>query len=210
MTPMARGAVMWVGMGALVLILLLVINIVQTRGGDHAGALDTLWPAPDFMLTNQAGEITTAEDLKGQVWAVDFFFMNCTAICPMLAEKMQWLSDEIADHPQRGDMRLVSISLDPDRDTPETLADYAEALGAVPSEWLFLTGPTRQEVWEVSEGGFKLAVEATPDDPTNPIAHTGQIALVDRQGMVRGFYNGLEAEGVQALKRDMLLLVEGE
>ncbi|MEM7624373.1 MAG: SCO family protein [Planctomycetota bacterium] len=198
---------------ALILLgLVLFVNFVgfpqAASGLRGADELTELWPAPDFMLTDQAGELTTAEDLRGQVWAVDFFFMNCTAICPMLAEKMQWLSDELADHPQRREMRLVSISLDPDRDTPDVLADYAEALEAVPDEWLFLTGQTRQEVWKISSEGFRLAVTDTPDDPANPIAHTGKIALVDRDGQVRGYYDGLTPEGVKELKRDMLRLVE--
>lgn len=210
MSKMTRGIIMWIGVTLIAIITLITFNIQQKHQQKNAARLDTLWPAPDFILTDQAGELTTLEDLKGQVWAADFFFTSCPGICPMLAEKMQWLSEELADHPQRGEMRLVSFSLDPENDTVEVLGDYAEAVGAVPSEWLYLTGSSRAEMWGISEKGFRLAVADTPGDPANPIAHTGKIALIDRDGQVRGYYDGLTPEGIKDLKRDMLRLVESE
>lgn len=203
-----RGVVIWIGMGLLMTILLVVIGLVQNRGGSD-DTLDTFYPAPEFILTDQTGQLTTLEDLRGQVWVADFFFTSCPGICPVLSQNMRWLQDELADHPQRGDLRLVSFSLDPETDTVEVLADYAEAIGAAPDEWLFLTGE-RETIWSISEDGFKLGVSDTPDDPANPISHNGKIVLVDRAGNVRGYYDGLTLSGVEDLKRDLLRLVEEE
>ncbi|MBB6429414.1 SCO family protein [Algisphaera agarilytica] len=172
----------------------------------EAEALPELWPAPDFTLTNQAGETVTRDDLLGQVWAADFFFTSCPGICPMLSANMQGLNADLADHPKRSDLRLVSFSLDPEHDTVEVLAEYSEAIEAPPSDWLFLTGQ-RQAIWDLSINGFKLEVQDTPDDPANPILHSGKVVLVDRQGMVRGYYDGLLPEGIKQLQADLELLL---
>lgn len=169
--------------------------------------LPEFWPAPDFTLTNQAGESVTRDDLLGQVWAADFFFTSCPGICPMLSANMQAMNADLADHPDRDELRLVSYSLDPENDTVETLAKYAEAIEVTPADWLFLTGP-RQSIWELSINGFKLEVQDTPGDPANPILHSGKVILVDRQGMVRGYYEGLAAEGMAQLQSDLRRLLE--
>lgn len=169
--------------------------------------LPEFWPAPEFTLTNQAGESVTRDDLLGQVWAADFFFTSCPGICPMLSANMQAMNADLADHPDRDELRLVSYSLDPENDTVETLAEYAEAIEVTPADWLFLTGP-RQSIWELSINGFKLEVQDTPGDPANPILHSGKVILVDRQGMVRGYYEGLAAEGMAQLQSDLRRLLE--
>lgn len=202
-----------VSLAASLLVLAVLLLLMNKRaqsdlppGDDPLQA--AFWPAPDFLLSDQASQPTTLEDLRGRVWVADFFFTSCPGICPILAEKMRWLSDEIADHPERSAMRLVSFSLDPQRDTVEVLSDYAEAVGATPDRWLFLTGTDRRDTWELSNEGFKLAVADTPQDPVNPISHTGKMVLVDRRGDIRGYYDGLTAAGVKDLKRDLLRLVE--
>lgn len=169
--------------------------------------LPEFWPAPDFTLTNQAGETVTNADLLGQVWAADFFFTSCPGICPMLSANMQAMNADLADHPNRDELRLVSFSLDPANDTIDVLAEYAEAIGVTPDEWQFFTGE-RQALWDLSIEGFKLEVADTPDDPANPILHSGKVILVDRQGMVRGYYEGLAAEGMAQLQADLRRLLE--
>jgi protein SCO1/2 len=122
---------------------------------------------------------------------------------------MSDLHQQLAQRPGGFDgVRLVSFSLDPQRDTPEVLAEYADALDATPDDWAFLRGP-QQDVWSLSQDGFKLAVYES-GDPDNPIGHTGKIVLVDRQGMIRGFYDGLTPEGMAELRRDLIRLLEGD
>lgn len=206
-----------ISLGVSLLGLVVVLGVVlpwlgsmnHTPGVDAESAvpLPTLWPAPDFTLTDQAGDTVTRDDLKGQVWAADFFFTRCPGICPMLSANMQAMNAQLADHPKRDELRLVSFSLDPEHDTAEVLAEYAEAIDATPGEWLFLTGP-QERIWELSEQGFKLGVADTPEDPANPISHTGKIVLVDRSGMIRGFYEGLRPEGMAELQRDLRRLLE--
>ncbi|MEM1447081.1 MAG: SCO family protein [Planctomycetota bacterium] len=200
---------------AVLLIILALVVYTKTTGMQTAfsgltPAADPLpeyWPAPDFTLTNQAGEMLTREDLLGKVWAADFFFTSCPGICPMLSANMQAMNADLADHPRRDQLRLVSFSLDPANDTTQVLAEYAEAIGVTPDDWLFFTGD-RQALWDLSIEGFKLEVADTPDDPVNPILHSGKVILIDRQGMIRGFYEGLVPEGMAQLQADLRRLLE--
>ena len=193
---------------------LIVLTQIQTDRGSlltfdprDTNPLPEYWPAPDFTLTNQAGETLTREDLLGKVWAADFCFTSCPGICPMLSANLQAMNADLADHPRRDQLRLVSFSLDPANDTTEVLAEYAEAIGVTPNDWLFFTGD-RQALWDLSIEGFKLEVADTPDDPVNPILHSGKVILIDRQGMIRGFYEGLVPEGMAQLQADLRRLLE--
>ena len=174
--------------------------------------LDVYWDAPAFSLTDQTGATLTDADLRGKVWAADFFFTSCPAICPILTASLgrvqAALADHAAAHPDTADdARLVSFSLQPEVDTPETLAAYGREHGVDPDRWRLLTGD-RDTLWRLSENGFRLAVTATPQVPGNPIGHDGRIALVDRDGRVRGYYNGLEADQVDRLIADFRRLLD--
>jgi protein SCO1/2 len=94
---------------------------------------------PAFTLTDQTGRPFGSRELTGKIWVADFIFTSCQAACPLLSERM-------ADVGKRArnlgpDFHLVSISVDPERDTPERLAAYAARYGANPISWSFLTGP---------------------------------------------------------------------
>ena len=175
-----------------------------------ASQLDRFGPAPSFTLTDQTGQPFGDDQLEGQVWLADFFFTSCPGICPMLSANLQELYAQLGEEPWGDRVRIVSFSLDPERDTAEVLAEYAEAVGADPARWAFVRGP-REEVWQLSEQGFKLAVDATPDDAANPIAHSGKIVLVDAAGQIRGYYDGLSMQGINQLRADLeRVVVDGE
>jgi cytochrome oxidase Cu insertion factor (SCO1/SenC/PrrC family) len=109
----------------------------------------------------------------------------------------------------RTPVRLVSFSVDPERDTPEKLAEYAAAYEAEPDRWLFLTGDKKQVRRLVSEG-FHLSVEdASPEDiaaGAEPVLHSTRFVLVDAHGRIRGYYNGLDDEAMSQLGRDIVAL----
>ncbi|MEM1107753.1 MAG: SCO family protein [Planctomycetota bacterium] len=198
------------GVSLLVLVLALAVvfpAINSSARSEPTEELPRLWDAPDFTLTNQTGETITADDLRGQVWAADFFFTSCPGICPMLSANMRGLNDALADHPRKSELQLVSFSLDPENDTVDVLAEYARAFEITTDEWQFLTGP-RQAIWDLSIDGFKLEVQDTPDDLMNPILHSGKVVLVDREGVIRGFYDGLTPLGMAELQADIRRLLE--
>ena len=136
---------------------------------------------------------------------MDFVFTRCVLVCPILSRVMVRLQEATAASGLAENVRLVSISVDPEHDTPGVLEAYAERHGADADRWSFLTGE-RDAVWSLIRDGFRLLVAPTPDDPVNPIAHTPRVLLVDRDGHIRGMYDGTVPEEVEALERDLLTL----
>lgn len=153
-------------------------------------------PAPDFTLTDSSGKTMRLADLRGKVWAASFIFTHCHGPCPQITRHMAELQARIADLPGA---RLVSISIDPARDTPEVLKAYAARFQADESRWHFLTGP-EAEIKRVVQEGFLTALQ--PVEGSDQIVHGTMVALVDRTGTIRGFLSGTDPEvGEQAAGR---------
>lgn len=178
-----------------------------------AWALRSRLSAPDlpilgqvnpFSLTDHRGRTITLDDLAGSPWITDFIFTRCGLSCPLMSTRMAELDDERV--PPR--VRLVSISVDPQHDTPEVLAEYAAGFGAS-ERWSFLTGP-EDEILELALEGFHLAVVPDPPEgmasPEEPIVHSTRFVLVDGRGQIRGYYDGMTREGIEALERDLAVL----
>ncbi len=189
---------------------LLTITLISTLtacGRDAPPPLESYWQVPDFSLTNQRGETVSRGDLVGRVWVADFFFTECPGICPIMSGNLKALQDAVADEPRARDVRLVSFSVDPERDTVEKLAAHAADLGVEPGFWHLLTGP-REAIWDVAVQGFKLPVSANLADPANPVSHSGKFVLVDRTGTIRGLYDGTDPDSVAAVERDLRRLLD--
>jgi cytochrome oxidase Cu insertion factor (SCO1/SenC/PrrC family) len=149
-------------------------------------------PLPDyggvaaFALVDEQGRAATLEDLSGKIWAANFMFANCPSLCPMMNMKMGLLQRELP-----ADIRLMTITVDPKRDTPQALAALAKGLGADPARWRFLTGDKAQ---------IDALLHSFHMNPTgDPDLHSLKISLVDGGGRIRGYYDGDE---LAQLKRD--------
>jgi protein SCO1/2 len=101
---------------------------------------------------------------------------------------------------EKTDVHLVSFSVDPAKDTPQVLRGYAEKLQAEPGRWDFLTGP-QSTIYNLSRNGFKLAVSYGSEDTGIPV-HSTRMILVDRQGVIRGYYDAAEVDAVTKLVAD--------
>lgn len=163
--------------------------------------LPTLFPMPTFSLTSEQGEAFTSDDLSDQVVVVNFIFTRCPTICPMLSARMAQVQQRLEG--VEG-VRLVSFSVDPRHDTPEVLREYGKNFGQDPSRWSFLTGETRSVRTAVEEG-FKVAMEGAenPDVQPQEIIHGEHFVLVDRAGMIRGYYQVGDDEGIERLVGDV-------
>ncbi|MEM9753882.1 MAG: SCO family protein, partial [Planctomycetota bacterium] len=140
--------------------------------------LERYGPAPEFKLVNRFAEPFSAEDLRGKVWVANFMFTRCPGICPVLTRHMGGLQDALRADGLRDSVALVSFSVDPERDTPEVLREYANLHQAEPAFWHLLTGQ-REPIWRMTKEGFKLHV-GEADNPLEPIAHTDKLVLVDQ------------------------------
>ena len=115
-------------------------------------------PAPDFSLVERSGRPVSAGDLRGRVWIADFIYTQCRDTCPLQSRAMAALRTDLKGY---GDLRSVSISVDPLTDTPALLSRYADRYGADPERWLFLTGELG-EIRRIVQDGFRLS--AAPVD----------------------------------------------
>ena len=144
--------------------------------------------APEFSLVDSDGHPFGSAELSGQAYVVSFFFTSCRSICPAIMHGMLKLQNGFDERGIQG-IRLVSISVDPEHDTPGVLHAYGADLGVDPARWILLTGdPERVRALVVE--GFKTPLETAPATPTSPIdiAHTGKVVLVDGSGAIRGYY----------------------
>jgi protein SCO1 len=172
----------------------------QMSAGEGAtkGALGRL---PSFSLLDQNGRVVTDHALRGRLAVINFVYTRCSSVCPMLTAKLKMLQGKLRD--VRG-VQYVSISVDPEHDTPAVLKEYAARFQAAP-EWLFLTGPL-SEIERTVVQGFKLHVGKPTPNTNNPslidIMHGEHFVLVDRDGTIRGYYRSDEA-GMGELMADV-------
>jgi protein SCO1 len=186
------------------LIALLGLSCAQAWGhtAKATGRLPVVGPAPVFALTNQSGERTTLADLQGRVAAVTFIYATCKDTCPLLTAKMAVLQRKLgADFGAR--VRFVSITVEPEIDTPAVLKAYADKFGADPAGWSFLTGTT-PEIQDVVRRYGAFAKRLKPGD----VDHLFLTSLIDRKGMLRVQYLGYRFDPDEMLRDVRALLRE--
>jgi protein SCO1 len=156
---------------------------------------------PPLTLVDSQNHSFTDATLTGHATVVDFIFTHCTASCPRLTARMGQLQDRLARANSR--TRLVSISVDPENDTPDVLAKYAAGAHADPARWSFVTGPA-DDVEKAVVAGFKIAAtRAAKGAGENEVVHGDWFVLVDGKGDIRGYYPTTTDEEIDALWRDL-------
>jgi protein SCO1/2 len=162
--------------------------------------LPILATVPDFSLTEASGRTVTRRDLTGHAWVADLVFTHCGGICPTMSAAMSRLVQSSSDLP---DVRFVSISVDPERDTPEALTAYAERFMADRTRWFFLTGE-ESAIRSLAVGGLKLPVaDGDPTQGEDAILHSQRFVLVDARSQVRGTYDVRDQEAMFRLRGDL-------
>ena len=160
-----------------------------------------LGTVPDFRLVDQTGAPFGPERLAGRVWVADFVFTRCPDVCPRMTERLAGVQRALGD---RAD--VVSVSVDPTYDTPERLAAFARAHGAVSPRWHFLTGDSEQ-VQQAVLRGFKIAFARESEDIAS-ITHGVHVVLVDGRGRIRGYYDSNDADALERLVTDARRLAD--
>ena len=166
-------------------------------------ALPVYGRVPDFHLVDERGAAKGASSLLGSVSVIDFIFTRCTSSCPRLTARMAALQSRLER--ERSAARLVSISVDPENDTPAVLSEYAARVHADPSRWSFLTGD-EQEVERAVVVGFKIsAAKIARGADAYDVVHGDWFVVVDRRGQLRGYYP-TEGDTFEGLVKDVLRL----
>ena len=156
---------------------------------------------PEFELIERSGRTVTRADLDGQIWVADFIFTNCGGTCPMMTYQMTKLDKVLPES-----VRLVSFTVDPTRDTPAVLSQYALKNDVEGNRWLFLTGE-RDSLYRLAQEGFHLAVDDTIGTQVEPITHSSRFALIDTAGNIRNYYDGTSLEAIDEIIGDVETLL---
>ncbi|MBI2532733.1 MAG: SCO family protein, partial [Deltaproteobacteria bacterium] len=159
-------------------------------------------------LTERSGKSVGLAALRGKIWIADFIYTTCTDTCPLQTAAMAKLQEQWSDRPE---LKLVSFTVDPARDTPKVLAGYADKFKADAERWLFLTGETEQ-VAQLIQAGFHLSAAPLTEGGTqaNIILHSPRFVLVDQNSEIRGYYDSRDGEALKRLKADVALLLSGK
>jgi len=171
----------------------------------HPSPLANIGPAPPTVLFDTAGKRFDIASRRGKVLLVSFVYTTCNGVCPATTQTLTGIQKRLQAAKLWGtSVEFISITLDPERDTPEVLGRYARLFGADPAAWHFLTGPSPQVESVIS--GWGMWVKS---GPTGVLDHPSRIFLLDRQGRQREIYN-LEFLTAESVMQDMRgLLREG-
>lgn len=185
----------WIGISLVLLLVMFGLLLTQLQPRRRAVPPD-IGQIAGFTLTNQAGHAVTLEDLRGKVWVADIIFSRCAGPCPRMTRQMASLQAALpADSPAR----LVTLTTDPDFDTPDVLNKYAARFNADTNRWWFLTGE-KKEIAHLAVEGLKLSgfIETKPEERLTPedlFIHSTLFVLVDKQARLRGVFE-TSGEGV--------------
>ena len=177
------------GVLVLVTLVLLAFLLAQVKARVLVGKpLPVLGQIAPFTLTNQNNTAVSLSDLKGHVWVADIIFTRCQGPCPRMTKQMRELQDSI---PPTSQAKLISLTTDPEYDTPQILKRYAERFGADSNRWMFLTG-SKREIASLAADSLKLtALEKPPEERQTPedlFIHSTIFAIVDKEARLRGVF----------------------
>lgn len=175
----------------------------RTTAPSTSSALESLErPVPDFEAVDQDGQRRTRDSFLGKVWIAGFVFTRCQGPCPVINMRMGEIQKLLRDESR---VLLVSFTVDPAGDTPERLKDHAQTIGATPGKWFFLTGQP-EAFQSLIRDGFLTAVQ--PVEGSDQFIHGTLLAIVDQNGVIRGFYDGLSAETPARVAERVRLLLK--
>ena len=179
-------------MGLAILILLIgALRFVYPGRMPPSSELRRINIVPPFDLTERSGKPITNNDLFGKIWVADFVYTTCPGPCPLVTANMARIQAAVVNDPN---VQLVTFTVDPTTDTPAVLAAYADRFHADKNRWWFLTGSEKQ-MYDIIRNGFFLPMVDNSGQPAQngqyKVTHSTQLALVDANGVVRGFYDGV-------------------
>jgi protein SCO1/2 len=198
-----------IGVGLLLLLMCLALAFVSAglnRRVAQGRHLPVYSEIQDFNLTNQNGAAISLADLRGHVWISDIIFSRCPGPCLRMSRQMQELQTSLSP---RSRTRLVSLTTDPDFDSPPVLVEYGRRFQADTNRWMFLTG-TKAQLGGLAMGGLKLsAVGKSPaerESADDLFIHSTRFVIIDKRGRLRGVFDtGGEGVDWQAEKRKILV-----
>lgn len=169
------------------------LSALALAGCSASSGLPSYGVVPDFTLTDQTNHaFLSSKALKDRVWIADFIYTNCVGPCPRMSAQMRQVDNALGED---SEVRFVSFTVDPARDTPEVLARYAERYQAETGRWYFLTG-SQSDLQHLDRNVFMLG------DVNGELQHSTRFVLIDKQSRVRGYYLTSEEDAIPRLIAD--------
>ena len=205
-------AVKWTSEDAIVMPRRYFMDSVITKTVDGKTTTDTAWhKTENITLVNQLGDTVSLYDIQNRVIVADFFFTRCPSICPTLTKNMARLQQSFSHYNEgrrvidSSIVNFVSFSIDPERDNVAALKKYADKYGVDHDNWWMLTGP-KKKIYDFALNELKLGLVDGEGVDTSFI-HSQKMVLIDKDHIVRGYYNGLDTLELKGLARDIALLM---
>jgi protein SCO1 len=178
--------------------------VVEDTGEAMVRNGDTIFhQVPDFKLTSQTGKTITQQDLADKIYVANFFFASCKDVCKKMSTNLLEVQEAFAREPR---VKIVSYTVDPERDSVAVLNKYAQTYGADPNTWYFLTGP-KEQIYHLAQEGYKLPAMQAPSLIPDFI-HSEKLLLIDEAKHIRGIYNGTDPEDVERLITEIKVLLQ--
>ena len=188
------------------------LDAVSNHKNAAITGLKIIGPAPTFELTDQNGKKINNETYEGKVYLVEFFFSTCPSICPIMNKNMVEIQNDFFGNPNFG---IASITINPEYDTEKVLKEHAGQIGVKSSNWHLLTGD-KEYIFNIANKGFNLYAGENKN-ASGGFEHSGLFALIDKKGNIRCrndkfgnpilYYDGLDKNGVKAVKEDIKKLL---
>ena len=160
--------------------------------------LPVLGQISNFKLYDARANEFSLKELKGKVFVTDFIFTTCSGICPIMTRNLKGIHD---DFKTNANIHFVSITVNPEVDSPQVLSDYAKKYEIDSGRWHFLTG-SRESISDLAVKGFKIG------SVTDLVFHSAYLVLADKKAQIRGYYEGTNPEEVKKLKADIQRLLK--
>jgi protein SCO1/2 len=206
----------WIGFLLLfgLMALAFVLWLSKIAGVQQVRPLPVIGPVADFTLTNQDDKVTTLADLTNRVWVADIIFTRCAGPCPRLTVQMKSLQDKL---PAASNARLVTLTTDPEFDTPAVMKKLGERAGADFNRWRFLTG-SKREIAQLASGSLKLSAVPVKleeqKDPADLFIHATLFVVVDKHARLRAYFEtggeGVDWKSVQPKILETIRRLESE
>ena len=174
--------------------------VIKMNSSARSGELPVYGTVNSFSLIDQDNQAMTEAALDGDIWIADFIFTRCQGPCPKMTGKMYDLQNKFSDY---SDVKFLSVSVDPEFDTPDVLTAYAEKFNADAQRWRFLTGE-KETVRELAISSLKLnLIDGTENQS---IIHSTRFVLIDKKRQIRGYYDSELPEALSQLAVDVAYL----
>ena len=178
--------------------------VVEDTGEAMVRNGDTVFhQVPDFKLISQSGQTVSQQDLNNKIYVANFFFASCKDVCKKMSANLYEVQEAFAEEPT---VKIVSYTVDPERDSVAVLNKYAETYRANPNTWYFLTGP-KEQIYHLAREGYKLPAMQAPSLIPDFI-HSEKLLLIDEAKHVRGIYNGTDPDDVERLITEIKVLLQ--